>query len=199
MKNTNNKPGAIQTLLMSLSKRSRRILTTGLCMFMLSIGCVSANAQSIINRIAFGIHGGGNKYYGDFTDNQFAFSGDAFIRWNMLDWLSLHAAYNGGQIRIKAGDRNVRAYPQYFGGLTDPFYPNTVPADEIQRNDNNVIRHGGWQAMLSGNFFPTQQFVPFLAAGIEFLNFEPRNQDQDHALPGNHAKHDPGLDFLARS
>jgi outer membrane protein OmpA-like peptidoglycan-associated protein len=183
MKNINKK-SVIKEFFGTLTKKSIYILMIGLCAFMVS---KTTNAQSIENRISFGFHAGGNKYWGTFTDNQFAFSGDAFIRWNIMDWLSFHASYNGGQIRIKAGDRNVRAFPQYFGGLTDPYYPNTVPADLIQRNDLNVIRHGGWEAMLSGNFFPSEQFVPYLAGGIEFLNFEPRNQDQDHALPGNHA------------
>lgn len=184
MKNINMKQSVIQEFFKTLTRKPISLLMTGLFIFTLNI---TANAQSIENRIAFGFHAGGNKYWGTFTDNQFSFSGDAFIRWNIMDWLSLHASYNGGQIHIKAGDRNVRAFPEYFGGLTDPYYPNTVPANLIQRDAVNVIRHGGWEAMLSGNFFPTQQFVPYLAAGIEFLNFEPRNQNQDHALPGNYA------------
>src|SRR6266568_3204076 len=59
-------------------------------------------AQSVAGRIAFGFDAGGNKYYGDYTDNQFAFHGDAFIRSNILDELSLHLAYNGGQLKYKA-------------------------------------------------------------------------------------------------
>src|SRR5436305_8596461 len=59
-------------------------------------------AQSVGGRIAFGIDAGGNKYYGNYTDNQFAFHGDAFIRWNIFDFLSLHAAYNAGQLKYKA-------------------------------------------------------------------------------------------------
>lgn len=174
-------------LLEALTHISVRRFVYSFCALVMILSAGAANAQSIQNRIAFGIDGGGNKYYGNFTDNQFAFSGDAFIRWNILDWLSLHASYNGGQIHIKAGDRNVRAFPQYFGGLTDPVYPDPITKlpTVIKRDPVNTIRHGGWEAMLSGNFFPTQQFVPYLAAGIEFLNFEPRNQDQDHALPNN--------------
>src|ERR1035437_6364275 len=62
----------------------------------------SAPAQSKAGQIAFGIDAGGNKYYGNYTDNQFAFHGDAFIRWNITDWFSLHAAYNAGQLKYKA-------------------------------------------------------------------------------------------------
>src|SRR5215470_4337099 len=72
-------------------------------------------SQSSAGRIAFGIDAEGNKLYGNFRDNQFFFSGDAFIRWNILDWLSLHVAYNGGQLRMRLNDDNLAAYPEYFG------------------------------------------------------------------------------------
>ena len=62
----------------------------------------TTKAQDVAGRIAFGIDAGLNKYYGNYTDNQFALHGDAFIRWNIFDWLSLHAAYNAGQLKYKA-------------------------------------------------------------------------------------------------
>src|SRR5947209_13251767 len=67
--------------------------------FMLFVVVDLTKAQSVAGRIAFGVDAGGNKYYGNYTDNQFAFHGDAFIRWNIYDYLSLHAAYNGGQLK----------------------------------------------------------------------------------------------------
>src|SRR5690242_6641168 len=123
-------------------------------------------AQSVAGRIAFGIDGGGNKYYGNYTDNQFAFHGDAFIRWNILDFLSLHAAYNAGQLKYKATDASIL---NSGGG----------PVGSI-----NHTRVGGWDLMASYNVFPDQTFVPYVIAGIEALNFEPKDAS-DNALPNN--------------
>lgn len=89
--------------LIKYNMNNRNIIIRSIAIvFALLISLSTANAQSVAGRIAFGIDAGGNKYYGDFTDNQFAFHGDAFIRWNILDFLSLHAAYNGGQLKYKA-------------------------------------------------------------------------------------------------
>src|SRR2546421_9812299 len=118
----------------TLCKRAIQFALAVLCVFTMS----RASAQSQSERISFGIDGGGNKLYGNAPDNQFWFSGDAFIRWNILNWLSFHVAYNAGQLRFKAT-------PQSGGEI------GTL----------NHVRHGGWQAMLSGNFFPSQAFVPY--------------------------------------
>lgn len=145
-------------------------------------------AQSTAGRISFGIDAEGNKLYGSFRDNQFWFSGDIFLRWNILDWLSFHVAYNGGQMRMKLNDDNVNAYPAYFGtgGIgSGGTYPDPVSGGTttINREVTNKIRHGGFQFMLSYNFFPLQEFVPYVIGGLEIFNFEPRNLNQDRALP----------------
>ena len=133
----------------------------------------SIRAQSVAGRIAFGIDGGANKYYGNFTDNQFAFHGDAFIRWNILDFLSLHAAYNGGQLRYKATKAEVA-------------YENSLPGGPYAGDVGslNHTRVGGWDLMLSYNVFPEETFVPYFIAGIEALNFEPKNAS-DNSLGNN--------------
>jgi len=143
----------------------------------------SAHAQSYPGRLAFGFDAEGNKYWGNFTDNQFWFSGDAFFRYNIIDALSVHIAVNGGQLRYKVNEQNILTYPQYFGQPTDRLYPGT----NINREEINAIRHIGYQGMLSVNFFPTQKFVPYIIGGVEFLNFEPRNLNQQLALPNNAA------------
>ncbi len=139
---------------------------------------VSANSQAqvIKGRIAFGIDAGGNKYYGDYTDNQFAFHGDAFIRWNILDFLSLHAAYNGGQLKYKA---------KTLGSIANEIatYPTSIASPGIDGTINHT-RVGGWNLMLSYNVFPSETFVPYFIAGIEALNFEP-NDANDNNLRGN--------------
>ncbi len=141
----------------------------------------TAQAQSQHGRISFGFDAGGNKYYGNFSDNQFGFGGDAFIRWNMLDWLSLVASYNAGVLHYSVTATNVLANPQYFGAPTATLYPNGITS----RDDQNNIRYGGWEFMLSGNFFPSQTFVPYLTAGVELLNFEPKTAHSNQPLPNN--------------
>jgi len=132
------------------------------CSMMFAFSGTTALAQSVKGRIAFGIDGGGNKYYGNFTDNQFAFHGDAFIRWNIMSWLSLHAAYNGGQLRYKATKVSAD-------------YENSFQPGIETIGDLNHTRVGGWDLMLSYNVFPEETFVPYVIAGIEALNFEPKN------------------------
>ncbi|MEP7234160.1 MAG: outer membrane beta-barrel protein, partial [Ignavibacteriota bacterium] len=125
----------------------------------------TSSAQDVEGRISFGFDAGGNKYYGNFTDNQFGLGGDLFIRWNILDVLSLHIAYNAGQIRYKA------VPPELAAG------PGTV----------NKIRYGGWELMASYNVFPDQTFVPYFIGGIEALNFEPKDEN-NISLPNNAAE-----------
>ncbi len=152
-------------LLTSIKKQTRfasvsQMALALLCSMLLMLSSNPAKAQSIAGRISFGIDGGGNKYYGDFTDNQFAFHGDAFIRWNILDFLSLHAAYNAGQLKYKATPTSIA-------------YEAPVAAEAL--GDVNHTRVGGWDLMLSYNVFPEETFVPYVIAGIEALNFEPKN------------------------
>jgi len=125
-------------------------------------------AQSVADRISFGFDVGGNKLWGNFPNTQFGFAGDLFIRWNILDWLSLHAAYNGGLLRWKAPGSPVGVPPISEGGS------NTV----------NTTRHGGWELAGSFNVFADQTFVPYVMLGIEALNFEPKDVNAN-PLPNN--------------
>src|SRR5689334_10895081 len=163
----------------------KKLDVIGLTLFLYFGTTENAAAQSQANRISFGIDAEGNKLYGSFRDNQFWFSGDIFLRWNILEWLSFHVAYNGGQMRMKPNDDNINGYPLYFGAHDATVYPDpfTGLPSAINREPTNKIRHGGFQFMLSYNFFPAQQFVPYVIAGLELLNFEPRNLNQDRALP----------------
>ena len=170
------------------SPLSPRFLISILMVCFGSLCCGSpARGQSYPGRLAFGFDAEGNKYWGNFTDNQFWFSGDAFFRYNILDALSVHIAVNGGQLRYKVNEQNILAYPNYFGPLGNGVGTGVYPGTNINREAINAIRHIGYQAMLSVNFFPTQKFVPYIIGGVEFLNFEPRNLIQQLALPNNAA------------
>src|SRR5262249_25029153 len=132
-----------------------------LCLLVVIFYSTIAFTQSQQNRVAFGIDMETNKLYGSFLDDQFWRSSDAFARWNIQDWLSLHLAYNAGQMRYKG---------------------TSLSGGEL--GTLNHMRYAGWQAMVSGNLFATQQFVPFALIGIEALNFEPKDVT-DASLPNN--------------
>ncbi len=169
----------------------KKIILSIMVLLMLATSVQVSKAQSTAGRISFGFDAEGNKLYSNFRDNQFWFSGDLFLRWNILDWLSLHVAYNGGQLRMRLNDDNLRTYSDYFGpfgtGIGDEnaryLIPGIGAASAINREEKSKIRHGGFQIMGSVNFFPLQQFVPYVIGGLEIFNFEPRNLNQDRVLP----------------
>jgi outer membrane protein OmpA-like peptidoglycan-associated protein len=145
----------------NLLTRSTLLLLVG----MLAFATTNVHAQSKEGTIAFGFNAGGNKYYGDYTDSRFEFQGEAFIRWNMMDWLSLHAAYNAGVLGWKTTDQMIANEVAQF--------PNSTGSSGGAIGSINHTRVGGWDLMLSANVFPSQTFVPFFIAGVEALNFEP--------------------------
>src|SRR5581483_10071700 len=63
------------------------VFTAVVCLFLIS----SVEGQVRTNTISFGFDVGGNKYWGNFTDNKFGLGGDLFIRWNIVPHFSLHA------------------------------------------------------------------------------------------------------------
>ncbi|HXC05282.1 MAG TPA: OmpA family protein [Bacteroidia bacterium] len=142
--------------------------------FLMSIiSCGTGFAQDVDGRISFGFDVGGNKYWGNFTDNHFGFSGDLFIRWNIEEWLSLHLMYNAGLLRYKAPSSPLTTST----GLVTEGAPGTI----------NTTRHGGWDLAASYNVFPEETFVPYVMAGLELLNFEPKDAGAN-ALPNNAAQ-----------
>ena len=142
-------------------KRSFALLVIAI----LGLSSSTVNAQDVAGTIAFGFNAGGNKYYGNYTDSRFEFQGEAFIRWNIMDWLSLHAAYNGGVLGWKTTDQMVTNETTLF--------PNSTGSSGGAIGSINHTRVGGWDLMASVNVFPSQTFVPFFIAGMEELNFEP--------------------------
>ncbi len=146
----------------NLKNRSIALLIVGV----LGLSSSSLHAQDLAGTIAFGFDAGGNKYYGNFTDSRFDFQGEAFIRWNIMDWLSLHAAYNGGVLGYKATTAGSIATENNFYGANSPGSPGI-------NGTVNHVRVGGWDLMASANVFPSQTFVPYFIGGIEALNFEP--------------------------
>jgi outer membrane protein OmpA-like peptidoglycan-associated protein len=145
----------------NLKNRSLALLVIGV----LGLASVKAQAQDVAGRISFGFDAGGNKYYGNFTDSRFDFQGMAFIRWNIMDWLSLHAAYNGGVLGYKSTATSIADEHALF--------PISTGTDGSVAGTLNHTRVGGWDLMASANVFPSQTFVPYFIGGIEALNFEP--------------------------
>jgi outer membrane protein OmpA-like peptidoglycan-associated protein len=145
----------------NLKNRSILLLVVGI----FALGTTSAQAQSKAGRIAFGFDAGGNKFYGNYTDSRFGFQGDAFIRWNVLDWFSLVGSYNGGVLGWKTTTQMI--------ANENSLFPNSPGSSGGAIGDINHTREGGWDLMASFNVFPEQTFVPYFTAGIEALNFEP--------------------------
>ncbi len=159
MKNLNN-----------LKNRSLALLIIGV----LGLMSVKAQAQDVAGTIAFGVDGGLNKYYGNYTDSHFGIQGEAFIRWNIMDYLSLHAAYNGGVLGWKTTPAMITNETNLFGRTPSSIPPGTsAGSDGGTVGSMNHTRVGGWDLALSYNVFPDQTFVPYVMAGIEALNFEP--------------------------
>lgn len=147
----------------NLLNRSMMLLIVGI----LALATSNVQAQSKAGRIAFGFDAGGNKYYGNYTDSRFDFQGEAFIRWNIFDWLSLHAAYNGGVLGWKTTDQMI--------ANENALFPGGAGSDGSPVGSINHTRVGGWDLMASYNVFPEETFVPYVIAGVEALNFEPDN------------------------
>src|ERR1035437_4730665 len=143
--------------------RVKRLFGAGLAILLCVLAFSTANAQSKAGNLTFGFDIGGNKYYGDFTDSKFGFGGDLYIRWNIMDWLSLHAAWQGGQLRYGVDANALNNHKDYFGpgpiiiGTTT--YPGPAPGNLTVIDATNVIRTGEWQLMFSANVFPSQTFV----------------------------------------
>lgn len=144
-----------------------------------------AFSQSENGRMAFGINGGAVKYWGEFTDNQLWFGGDAFLRYNILSQVSIQATFGISQIRYKTDPAAISLYPTYFGlnAKEGDNYPNS----NININDKNSIRVNTYELYLTYNFFDYEKFVPYVFAGVGLMNFEPRSGDSgfDGPLPNN--------------
>jgi outer membrane protein OmpA-like peptidoglycan-associated protein len=136
---------------------------TGIVLF-LGVFASTVKAQDVGGRISFGFDAGGNKYWGNYSDSRFGLQGDLFIRWNIIDALSLHLAYNAGVLGYKATDASIANENAEFP--TSPGSPGIL-------GTVNHIRVGGWQLMASYNVFPDETFVPYVIGGVELLNFEP--------------------------
>jgi outer membrane protein OmpA-like peptidoglycan-associated protein len=147
-----------------------------------SMICPKVQAQDIGGALNFGFDAGANKYWGNFSDSHFGLGGDLFIRWNIIDWVSLRAAYNAGVIGYKSTATSIADEDALFG-VPGPTVPGS---DGSPIGSLNHIRYGGWELMGEINFFPDQTFVPWFGAGIEALNFEPDNATPS-PLEGNAA------------
>jgi outer membrane protein OmpA-like peptidoglycan-associated protein len=146
-----------------------------------------SHAQSEGQRLAFGFNGGGVKYWGEFTDNQFWLGGDLFFRYNIIPQISVHATFGLAQMRWKTDEAALLKYPGYFGENAEPNkpYPKFNGSPRIQ--EKNQTRLNTYELTVSYNLFPSQKFVPYIFGGVGLLNFEPRAGDTgfDGPLPNN--------------
>ncbi len=152
----------------------------------LTLSTNHATSQSEGGRMAFGINGGLNKYWGEFTDNQLWFGGDAFLRYNIFSQLSIQATFGITQLRFKTDKAALNKYPDYFGpnAAEGDLYANTTGTNI---NDKNAVRVNTYEMYLTYNFFAHEKFVPYVFVGAGLMNFEPRSGDSgfDGPLPNN--------------
>ncbi len=134
-------------------------------------------------QVSFGFEGGGVKYWGEFSDNQFWLAGDGFARYNIIPYLSLHAVAGFGQARYKIDNSIIAERPEYFGPGNElgGFYPGTTTFIE----EKNAIRFSTYDLVLSLNFFPAQRLVPFIFAGVGMLEWNPATIYSNEKLPNN--------------
>ncbi|MBS1538143.1 MAG: OmpA family protein [Bacteroidetes bacterium] len=128
-------------------------------------------AQSEGGRVGFGFTGGGVKYWGTFTDNQLWFGGDLFVRWNIINQLSLQAGAGWAQLRYKNTDELKAKYPEFYNLFTSP-------------HEKSFSRISTYEAYLSWNILPKEKFVPFIFGGIGLADWNP-TYDDGKALPLN--------------
>lgn len=150
----------------------------------LYIGCMvmlvcNANvfSQTEGGRVGFGVNAGGVKYWGTFTDNQLWFSGDMFVRWNIIDQLSLQASVGFGQLRYKNTEKSLVENPNFY---------SLFPSDK-QPQEKNFSRFNYYETYLSWNILPKEKFVPYVFGGVGVLDWNPTYQDGS-ALPLNDGK-----------
>jgi len=143
------------------------------CMVMLAC-CFNVFAQTQGGRIGFGVNAGGVKYWGTFTDNQLWFSGDMFVRWNIIDQVSLQASVGFGQLRYKNTEKSVVENPNFY---------SLFPASK-QPQEKNFSRFNYYETYLSWNILPREKFVPYVFGGLGVLDWNPTYQDGS-ALPLN--------------
>ena len=144
-----------------------------------------AFSQSEGKRLAVGFDMGMNKYWGDFTDNQFWIAGDLFARYNVTNDFSLIASYHLGQVRFRTNAESFRLYPEYFG--SNPQVGDLYPNSNVKIQDMNSVRWMSGEITASYNFFTSEKFVPSVFGGLAVMNWEPKSGDTGYegALPNN--------------
>ena len=162
----------------------RRYLSIITTLFILFVASAPVSAQVNGGEASFGFNAGGVKYWGEFTDNQFWLGGDAFLRYNIISELSLHASVSLGQVRYKVDDVTLNNYPQYFGqeSVIGDLYPRS---GETRIEEKNAVRFSTYDLLLSFNVLPDQRFVPFLFAGVGLLEWNAANLVGNEPLPNN--------------
>ncbi len=162
--------------------------------FMSGFGNQNLFSQSEGQRLAIGFNAGGNKYWGEFTDNQFWLYGDAFVRYNIFSYLSVNGSFYLGQTRFKTDKAAVDKYTDYFNNteispITKNYYDLRDPITNILKNirDKNSIRWNAYDLTLSLNLFPNERFVPYFFGGVGWFDWDTKIGDTgyDGATPNN--------------
>ncbi len=184
-----SKPSANVIFKHFLGDYMRKLFTTIMLFAFLSLLSSQPNlfGQSEGGRIAFGFNAGATKYWGELTDNQFWLGGDLFLRYTIIPNFSLQASFGLAQLRYKTDKDALDKYTKYFGedAQEGDVYPGFTTTPRIQ--EKNSTRINTYELYGTFNLFPSQKFVPFVFAGVGWMNFEPKAGDSGYegSLPNN--------------
>ncbi len=160
--------------------------TTTAALLLLLLAATNLAAQTGENRVSVGLGPTATTLFSDYGGNGFGLGGELALRWNIQPAFSLHGIAGITGITFSPTPDDIAAFPNYFGplggGVGSGFYPNTNPA--VARQPDNFLPLNHFALLGSYNFQPGQRFVPFVAAGVGVVAFNPQT-DAGAALPNN--------------
>lgn len=155
-------------------------------LLLLLVAATNLPAQTGENRVSIGISPMLTTLFSDYSENGFGLGGEIALRWNIQPAFSLHGIAGITGITLSPTADDIATFPGYFGplggGVGSGFYPNTHPA--VARQADNSLPLNQFALLGSYNFQPGQRFVPFVAAGIGLVAFNPQTDASDK-LPNN--------------
>ncbi|MBK8912870.1 MAG: OmpA family protein [Chlorobi bacterium] len=165
----------------------RQTLHSLLLILALSCCGIHAWAQTGENRVAVGVGASLTTLFSDFSETPFGLGGQLSLRWNIQPAFSLHGVAGVSGVTQSLTNQDLANFPNYFGatggGIGTGFYPNTTPPLPREGTNNLSLNH--FALLGSYNFQPGQRFVPFVAAGLGIVSFNPTTDASGVKLPNN--------------
>lgn len=142
-------------------------------------------AQMRPGSIGLGITGGVSKYYGEFTDDLFGFTGEGIVTYTPIKHLTFGLGISLSDLEWRITGDKLARYPEYFGpnAQIGDFYPGTLARIEPR----NSTRASAYEITAAFNILPNEVVVPFIGVGAGLLSWSPTNAYEHTSLPNNSA------------